>query len=128
MTVITSDSLEYSSETRQYVAKGSVKIVQDDTIITADELTYDETTSGVVATGSVDYRDSDASMQARKAELNLDRKTGTLFDANIFYAKNNYHMSGEVLEKTGRTLTTVRQRSSLPVIRHCLRGVSGQRM
>ncbi len=87
-TIITSDSLEYFSETKQYVAKGSVQIVKDDAFITADELTYDETTSDVIAKGKVDYHDAYTSMKAEKAEMNLERKTGKVFDANIFFAKD----------------------------------------
>jgi len=63
-TVITSDSLEYFSETKQYVAKGSVEIKQKDAVLTADEVTYLEATSDVIAVGNVQYRDAETSMKA----------------------------------------------------------------
>ena len=97
--VITSDSLEYFSDTKKYVARGSVQIVQGDAFITADEITYDETTSDVIATGNVDYHDAFTSMKAGKAEMNLERKTGKLFDANIFFSKDNTERPPE---KAGR--------------------------
>jgi LPS-assembly protein len=100
-TVITSDSLEYFSETKMYVAKGAVQIVQKDAVITADEITYDENTSDIIANGSVFYHDTDTSLEAQKAELNFERKTGKLFDADIFSAKDNYHLSGKEIEKRG---------------------------
>ena len=124
-TVITSDSLEYFSETNQYVARGSAQIVKDDAFITADEITYDETTSDVVATGKVDYHDANTSMKAEKAEMNLESKTGKLFNANIFFSKDkipektlerierrkssldmasirdHFYLSGAEIEKTG---------------------------
>jgi len=100
-TLITSDSLEYFSETKQYVAKGSVEIKQKDAVITADQIIYGEATSDVIAEGKVYYRDSDTSMKAAKAELNLERKTGRLFDADIFYEKDNYYLSGKEIEKRG---------------------------
>ncbi len=125
-TVITSDSLEYFSETKQYVAKGSVEIKQKDAVLTADEVIYFEATSDVIAVGKVQYNDADTSMKARKAEMNLERKTGRVFDANIFFEKkdkiaerpldirserktyldiasikDHFYLSGEVIEKRG---------------------------
>ncbi len=122
-TVITADSLEYFSETKQYVARGSAQIVKDDAFITADEITYDETTSNVIAKGKVNYHDAYTSMKAEKAEMNLESKTGKLFDANIFFEKgkttarplkagrksfvdtasikDHFYLSGGEIEKTG---------------------------
>lgn len=100
-TTITSESLEYFHETKKYIAKGSVEITKEDAVITADEITYDEATSDVIAQGNVHYHDSDTSMEARKAELNLERKTGKLSDTDIFYARDNYHLSGKEIEKRG---------------------------
>lgn len=100
-TTITSDSLEYFSKTKQYVAKGAVEIIKANTVITADEITYGEGTSDVFAEGRVFYHDADTSMEAEKAELNLERKTGRLFEADIFYAKDNYYLSGKEIEKRG---------------------------
>jgi LPS-assembly protein len=100
-THITSESLEYFGETKHYVAKGSVEVKQKDAVITADEITYDENNSDVFAEGRVFYHDADTSMEARKAAFNLESKTGTLFDADIFYVKDNYYLSGGEIEKTG---------------------------
>lgn len=97
-TVITSDSLEYFSDTKQYVARGSAQIARDDAFITAEEITYEETTSNVIAQGKVDYRDANTSMKAEKAEMNLERKTGKVFDANVFFAKKE-KMAESLLEK-----------------------------
>ena len=100
-TLISSDSLEYFSETNQYLAKGSVEIKQKDTVITADQIIYNETTSSVVAEGKVRYHDSETSIKAEKAEMNLENKTGRLFDADIFYEEGNYYLSGKEIEKRG---------------------------
>ncbi|PKL52191.1 MAG: hypothetical protein CVV37_02535 [Nitrospira bacterium HGW-Nitrospira-1] len=100
-TVITSNSLEYFSETRQYVAKGSAEIKQKDAVITADEITYREAVSNVIAVGKVHYHDAGTSIKAEKAELNLETKTGRLFDADIFYTKKNVYLWGEEIEKRG---------------------------
>jgi LPS-assembly protein len=126
-TVITSDSLEYFSETKQYVAKGSVEIKQKDAVLTADEVIYFEATSDVIAVGKVQYNDAETSMKAQKAEMNFEKKTGRVFDANIFFEKkdkiaeggepeiragrktyldissikDHFYLSGEEIEKRG---------------------------
>jgi len=100
-TTINSESLTYDEKTSIYVAKGNVKIHRDDADVEADEITYNEQTSDAVATGSVRYSDKDASISASKAELNLDKKTGILYDARILLKKDNYHISGNVIQKRG---------------------------
>jgi LPS-assembly protein len=100
-TVITAESIEYLSGTRQYVARGAVEIKQDDAVINADEIIYSEVSGDVSAQGKVHYEDTDSSIRADKAELNLERKTGKLFNAHILYKKDNYHLFGTEIEKTG---------------------------
>jgi LPS-assembly protein len=100
-TTINSESLTYDQKTSTYVAKGNVKMHRDDADIEADEITYNEQTSDAVATGDVKYTDKEASISASKAELNLDKKTGILYDARIFLKKDNYHLSGKVIQKRG---------------------------
>lgn len=100
-TTINSESLTYDEKTSIYVAKGNVKIHRDDADVEADEITYNDQTSDAVATGSVRYSDKDASISASKAELNLDKKTGILYDARILLKKDNYHISGNVIQKRG---------------------------
>ena len=98
-TLITSDSLEYFHDTKTYVATGSVEVKKEDAVITADEMTYHEATSDIIAQGKVRYKDKDVSMKAERAELNLDTKTGKLFDADIFSAEEHYYLSGKEIEK-----------------------------
>lgn len=100
-TTINSESLTYDEKTSTYVAKGNVKIHRDDADMEADEITYNDQTSDAVATGDVKYSDKEASIAASKAELNLDNKTGILYDARILLKKDNYHISGNVIQKRG---------------------------
>jgi LPS-assembly protein len=100
-TIITSDSLEYAKETSTYTAKGNVKIQRGDMVIESNEITYNEQISDVIATGNVRYKDPDISFTASRAELNFETKTGKLFDAELLYRKDNYHVSGRVIEKRG---------------------------
>jgi LPS-assembly protein len=100
-TDITAENLEYRQETSIYTAKGNVKIKRADALIEADEMTYNRETSDAVATGNMKYKDTEVSITGTKAEFNLDKKTGIIYDAEILYKKDNYHISGKVIEKKG---------------------------
>ncbi|OGW38258.1 MAG: hypothetical protein A2Y97_04535 [Nitrospirae bacterium RBG_13_39_12] len=100
-TNITSETLEYNENTFTYIAKGSVKIQKADTVIEADEIKYNEQTADVIALGDVRYSDTDTSITASKAELNLETETGRLYNAEVLYKKDNYHISGDEIEKRG---------------------------
>ncbi|TAL25970.1 MAG: LPS-assembly protein LptD, partial [Nitrospirae bacterium] len=100
-TVITSDTLEHEKETSMYTARGSVKVLQEGTTIEAVEMKYDEKTSKVFAEGDVRYDDQKIYVKAERAEYNLDAKTGTFYNAEIFSKRDNLHISGAEIEKRG---------------------------
>jgi len=98
-TLITSDRLDYFGETKKYVATGSATVERAGAVLKSDEITFHEDTSEAIAAGRVTYEDADASIKASRAEMNLDAKTGTLFDAEVLYKKYNYHIRGKEIEK-----------------------------
>lgn len=98
-TVITSDKLEYFGETKKYVATGSATVQRSGAVLKSDEITFHEDTSEASAVGGVSFNDLETSIKAARAEMNLDAKTGTLFDAEVFHKKYNYHISGKEIEK-----------------------------
>ena len=98
-TVITSETLEYDQDSNTYIAKGKAKVQRADAVIEADELRYNDKTSDTTALGNVRYQDPNVSITANKAVLNLETKTGTLYDAEVLYKKDNYHFSGKEIER-----------------------------
>ncbi len=98
-TVITSETLEYDQDSNTYIAKGKAKVQRAEALIEADELRYNDKTSDITALGNVRYQDPDVMITANKADLNLETKTGMLYDAEILYKKDNYHFSGKEIEK-----------------------------
>ncbi len=100
-TVITADRMEYFGQTKKYVATGSAVLERAGAVVRGDEIIYYEDTSEAVIPGAFTYQDPETSIKAAKAEMNVDAKTGTLFDAEIFYRKYNYHISGDKIEKRG---------------------------
>lgn len=100
-TTITSGTLEYVESISTYFAKGSVKITSGDKVIESDEMSYNVQTSDVIATGNVRYDDAETVFTASKMELNLERETGRLYNAEILFKTDNYHISGKEIEKRG---------------------------
>jgi LPS-assembly protein len=100
-TIITSETLEYFADSQKYVAKGSVRMERDKGVLGADTVTYYEKTSDVIAEGNVSYDNGAMSLSAAKAELNMEKRTGELYDAEVFSRKDNYHLKGKKIEKKG---------------------------
>lgn len=100
-TAITSDKLEYFGETKKYVATGSATVERNGAVLKSDEIIFHEETSEATALGGVSYNDPETSIEAARAEMNLDAKTGVLFDAEVFNKKYNYHISGREIQKRG---------------------------
>jgi len=98
-TTITADSLEYERESSIYTAKGNVKITQGTVSVEADQIIYHENSSFVHAEGNLVYEDALVHIRAEGADLNLDSKTGRLFDAEVFSKKNNFRIRAKTIEK-----------------------------
>lgn len=100
-TDIVSESLEYNQETSTYTATGQVRLTRSGSIIEADKVIYNESTSEAEAIGNVKFTDTDVFITGSRAGFNIDSKTGKIYDADVFFKKDNYHISGKVLEKKG---------------------------
>ncbi len=123
---IESDTLDYEKETSTYTAKGKVTIRKENTTLNADEMTYYEESSVAVAEGNVVYDDPLVNIRAKRAELNLELKTGTLYEAEVFSKKDNYHIRGLEIEKTGEDEYSLKKASFTtcdgPVPAWCFKG------
>ncbi|HYA31710.1 MAG TPA: LptA/OstA family protein [Thermodesulfovibrionales bacterium] len=125
-TTIEAERLDYDAGSSTYTGKGKVKVKRELTTVDADEMTYNEETSDLTAEGNVDYNEPETRIRAKRAELNLDAKTGTLYDAEIFSRKDNFHIIGDEVEKTGENAYTLKKASitscDAPVPEWCFYG------
>ncbi len=123
---IQSDSLDYDGGTFTYTARGNVEIYREQAVVRAEEMSYNEKTSYLIATGDVLYEDPDVRIRAKRAELDFEHRTGILYEAEIFSKKDNYHITGEEIEKTGEREYILRKASfttcDAPVPAWCFRG------
>ncbi len=98
-TTITADHLEYFKEEDKYVATGNVRIEKEDAVLRAEKVVLYQKTSDAEAIGSLIYEDSETLINAERAELNLDAKTGRLYNAVIFLKKGNYWINSDNIQK-----------------------------
>ncbi|HEX8948603.1 MAG TPA: LPS assembly protein LptD, partial [Dissulfurispiraceae bacterium] len=82
--VITADQLEYFKEEGKYVGTGNVRIEKDQAVLRADKAVLYEKTSDAEASGHIVYEDEKTLIHAERVELNLDTRTGKLYNALIF--------------------------------------------
>jgi len=100
-TSIVSQTLQYFSNLKKYVAKGFVRVEQGDATADADEMVYFEETGDVHAEGNVRYSDASVSFTAQRAEINMEKKTGKLYQADVLFKEDNFYLSGGILERKG---------------------------
>jgi LPS-assembly protein len=98
-TNIYADHLEYIKQEDIYILTGNVKIEKEDSILTADKLIFNNKTSDAEATGNVRYEDNKSIVITEKAEINMDYKTGKLYNALIFFKEENYWINGNNILK-----------------------------
>ncbi|MGD1076185.1 MAG: LPS assembly protein LptD, partial [Thermodesulfovibrionales bacterium] len=125
-TTIQSDTLDYDEKTSTYTAKGHVKLERGPSEVEAEEIIYNEKTSETRATGNVVFEDESVVIKGTRAELNLNTKTGMLYEATIFSKRDNYHITGPKIEKTGENEYTLKEAGfttcDAPVPAWCFKG------
>ncbi len=99
ITIITADHLEYFEKEDKYIAIGNVRIEREDAILTADKVIFFQATSDAEATGNVVYEDAEALISAERAKINFDDRTGRLYNAIIFFKRDNYWITGDIIQK-----------------------------
>src|SRR5271157_5093389 len=82
-TTITADYMEHFKEEDKYIATGNVKLEKDKTVVYADRAVLFEKAAYVEVAGHVIYEDLTTLINAERAELSLDTKTGKMYNAVI---------------------------------------------
>lgn len=121
---LSADSLERKGNI--YEAEGSVRIERGEAVIETQRARYDSETGEATLEGGVFYTDPYIGLRAERASLNLNAQTGVLYDVDILVRKDNYHIRGVEVRKTGEK-TYLLNKASLttcdaPLPAWCIRG------
>ncbi|MGD9044855.1 MAG: LPS assembly protein LptD, partial [Desulfobacterales bacterium] len=79
-----------------------VKISKEDKQLTADFVRFDHKTMHVYAQGNVVMTIGQDILSGSSLEIDLDRQVGSIEDAYLFLKENNFHITGNKIQKTGR--------------------------
>lgn len=98
---IEADTLDYDKASDTYKAKGHVKISYGSAVLSADDIELDNKNNIATAQGNAFLKMGEDTLRGEKIIFNIEEKTGSAYKANAFYARNNFHIKGDKIEKTG---------------------------
>ncbi|MBP2676193.1 MAG: Organic solvent tolerance protein [Deltaproteobacteria bacterium] len=99
---IDADTLDYDEEKGVVLAEGNVEVTLGPRKMRADRIRYEFGTGEAELAGKVAYKDADEQFAFDRITINLGTETGVLYNGNILISTNNYRISGERIEKTGK--------------------------
>ena len=99
--IIEADTLNYNDISSQYTAEGRVVIRKGDRVISADRIHFDKQNMTALAEGNVRATAGSDFMTGQRVELDLLKKTGTVYDGYLYLRENNFHIKGQTIRKTG---------------------------
>jgi LPS-assembly protein len=70
--------------------------------INADRIQYNTRSQQVEAVGNLRLRERYGEIRSSNASIDLEKQTGLFNEATLFRYENNLHLSGDLLEKTGK--------------------------
>jgi LPS-assembly protein len=99
--VLEAEQLNYDRELDLYIALGNVQLSNAGKKLTADEIHYDHKTQRASARGHVVLTVGQDMLSGSYLEIDLNRQVGFVENAALFLKENNFHITGNKIEKTG---------------------------
>ena len=99
---LAADSLVYDAEVDSYEARGDVVLRQGDVELTSQELLWQASTQDASARGEVLLQDKDMQLSAELVQYNLATGQGQMRQGEVLVSQDNFHFSGDVIEKQGQ--------------------------
>ena len=98
---IEADSMDYDNVRDVYHAQGKVNIIYSGATLYADDMELDNKNNIATAQGSASLKIGEDTLQGDKIVFNIEDKTGAVYKAHAFYARNHFYIKGDKIEKTG---------------------------
>jgi LPS-assembly protein len=108
---IEADELIYERETQTYEAHGQVEVSRGDLSLKADHARLNMATKEMVAWGNVILREGEDVIECQRLEVNLDTRLGRIHQARLFLKDQNFHITGQEVEKLGENHYRIRDGS-----------------
>ncbi len=95
--------LNYDHDTNIYTAIGEVVIKKGDRVLKSDYARLDRNTMIAEARGNVVYTAGGDELRGDHLTIDLQKQTGEVEKGRLFLKKNNYHVTGTRIWKTGES-------------------------
>ncbi|MEJ2220315.1 MAG: LPS assembly protein LptD [Desulfobacterales bacterium] len=99
--VLEADELTYDQQLDQYMARGNVQISKAEIKLTADYIRYDHKNRHAFAKGNVVLIVGQDKLSGSQIDIDLEKQVGWIENAYLFLKENNFHITGDRIEKTG---------------------------
>jgi len=107
--IIKADRVSHDQKEEVVSATGNVEIQMSGSMLYSDIAAYFMKRGMVTAMGGVRFVKNGDTLSGDAAEFDVDGKTGTVRNGNIFIKRNNLHISGTSIEKTGEQNYTIKK-------------------
>jgi LPS-assembly protein len=95
------DRIRYDQASDEYVAEGNAVITKQGRRISADTMRFNRQAMMAYAEGHVVVSANDDVLSGEYLELDMESELGHLDQGMIFIKENNYHIQGNIIQKTG---------------------------
>jgi LPS-assembly protein len=96
------DRMRYDQAAEEYVAEGRAVISKQGRRIEADRMRFNRLTNMAYAEGHVVVTMGEDVLSGEYLELDMESELGQLDNGVIFIKENNYHIQGDLIQKTGK--------------------------
>ncbi len=104
---ISAVSVSFDQEKSVYIARGEVIITGGQTRLEADYVEFSNQTKDTLAMGDVLLVAGEDAITCDAMQFNLATETGIIEQGHIFIQKNNIHIKGDTIKKTGKDTYTL---------------------
>ncbi|HON58751.1 MAG TPA: LPS assembly protein LptD [Smithella sp.] len=109
---IEADSMGYDNARDAYHARGKVKIFYSGAALYADDVEVNKKDNLATAQGNAFLKMGEDTLRGEKIIFNIQDRTGAAYQADAFYARNNFYIRGEKIEKTGENTYFIKEPSA----------------
>ncbi len=95
--VVNGDNVEYSTDSKEVIAKGNVVVIYKGTKLTCDRITVNTQSKEAVADGNVRIEDEKGTIEAETAIYDFTRRSGTIMKAKL--KSPPYYGKGDSIER-----------------------------
>ena len=101
------DRVDYDQTADEYTATGNVLIYKENIRLSADFVRFDHKNMKAYAEGNVLLTDGSDVIKGVSMNIDLEKQVGSIEDGYLFLKENNYHITGDVIEKVGPKTYTI---------------------